>query len=299
MNEWTDADNPVNQYYDSDFPSERYCAYPENFDATTEYQGLRFDVRRYVEIARETGGPVLEACCGTGRVALPLAAAGFDVVGVDISSELLGQLHNKLTREPEELRRHIDIVEQDITELSLNRRNFPLAVIAFNSLLCLPDFGDQCRALEAIARHVATDGTLLVDVVNPLRLPLDGDPVPRAFFTRRNPHNGRTYTRFACMSSLDESHRQKLHGWYDELDESGSVSRRPYSITWRPIFRFELELMLERAGFELVRLEGGHRGEEYTARSPHMFAHARKTGSKAGGAENDGHYRTGNRRGTR
>lgn len=276
MSEWTDGTNPILDYYDSDFPGEQHCRYPENFDATTEYQGLRCDVQRYVEIARETGGPVLEPCCGTGRVALPLAAAGVEVVGVDLSTALLGQLRDKLSREPTALQRRIEIVQQDITALSLARRDFPLALLAFNSLLCLPDFTDQCRALEAIGAHLRAGATLVLDVVNPLALPLGGDPVPKPFFTRRNPHNGRRYTRFASLSAFDELQRQQLYGWYDELDDAGAVSRRSYSVTWRPIFRFELQLMLERAGFEIATLEGGHRREPYTAQSPRMFVHARK-----------------------
>lgn len=277
MNDWTNANNAMNYYYDGDYPGERHCKYPENFDATTEYQGLRYDVPRYIEIARKVGGPILELCCGTGRVALPLAAAGFDVVGVDLSPELLRQFRVKLEQEPEDLRRRIEIVEQDITKLSLTKKDFPLAVVAFNSLLCISDFNEQCRALEAIARHLRTEGLLLLDVVNPLGLPIAGDPVPKPFFTRRNPQNGRMYTRFASMSGFDDMQRQKLHGWYDELDDSGVVTRRTYSITWRPLFHFELRLMLERAGLEIVKLEGGHRGEPYTARSPHMFVHARRT----------------------
>ena len=276
MNDWTDPTSPSLHYYDADYPGPRHCRFPENFDETTEYQGLRFDVPRYVEIAGQTGGPVLELCCGTGRVALPLAEAGFEVVGVDLSPELIRQFRAKLDAEPPELQRRIRIVEQDIAQLSLERRDFPLAVVAFNSLLCLPDFSDQRRALAAIASHLKEGGRLLLDVVNPLQLPIAGDPVPKPFFTRRNPHTGRTYTRFASISPFDEAHRQKLHGWYDELDEGGLVTRRPYSITWRPLFRYELQLMLERAGLEIVKMEGGHRGEAYDAKSPRMFVHAEK-----------------------
>lgn len=277
MNEWTDSANPIQYYYDSDFPSERYCRYPENFDLTTEYQGLRHDIPRYTELARETGGPVLEPCCGTGRVALPLAGAGIDVVGVDISKELLGQFERKLSEESADLQARLELVEQDITNLSLDRQDFPLAIIAFNSLLCLPEFEDQCCALEAIGRHLRPQGLLVLDVVNPLQLPIAGDPVPKPFFTRKNPHNGQVYTRFASLSAFDEFQRQKLYGWYDELDEAGGVTRRSYSITWRPIFRLELQLMLERAGFAVEKIEGGHRREPYTAQSPRMFVLARKT----------------------
>jgi SAM-dependent methyltransferase len=275
MNVWNDDHSAINHYYDGDFPGQTHCRFPENFDEVTVYQGLRFDVSRYVEIASETGGPVLEPCCGTGRVALPLAEAGLEVVGVDLSRELIRQFRSKMEC-AEEARDRITIVEQDITRLALARRDFPLSILAFNSLLCLTDFTDQCSALSAIAAHLANDGLLVIDIVNPLRLPLQGDPVPKPFFTRRNPHTGRQYTRFATLSPLDASHCQRLQGWYDETDESGVVTRRPYSVTWRPIFRYEIELMLRAAGLTIVKVEGGHRGEVYAAESPRMFIHARK-----------------------
>jgi len=278
MNTWQDKDSAINHYYDSDFPAERFCRYPENFDATTHYQGLRYDVARYIEMAHETGGPVLEPCCGTGRVALPLAEAGFDVVGVDLSSELLRQFRSKLESESTELGRRIEIIEQDITQLDLARRDFPLVILAFNSLLCLTGFTDQCLSLEALAAHMKHDGLLLLDIVSPLQLPIAGDSVPKPFFTRRNPHTGRKYTRFAALSPFDESHRQDLYGWYDEVADNGAVTRRQYAVTWRPVFRYEIQLMLERAGLRIERIEGGHQGEPFTVNSPRMFIHARKSG---------------------
>ena len=276
MSVWQDDTSAINHYYDSDFPSEAFCRFPENFDETTVSQGLRFDVPRYVELASDAGGPVLEACCGTGRVALPLARAGFDVVGVDYSPELLRQFAAKIAAYASDLRERIRVEEQDITQMSLGRRDFPLAILAFNSLLCLPDFEAQCRALVAIGAHVRAGGLLLVDIVNPLRLPLEGDAVPKPFFTRRNPHTGRRYTRFATWGPFDAAHRQELRGWYDELDDGGVVTRRTYSVTWRPIFRYEIELMLRTAGFEIDRIEGGHRGEPYDVTSPRMFVQARR-----------------------
>lgn len=56
MNEWTDSNSAMNHYYDGDYPGERHCRYPENFDSITEYQGLRFDVSRYLELAQQVGG---------------------------------------------------------------------------------------------------------------------------------------------------------------------------------------------------------------------------------------------------
>ena len=71
MNVGLDYDHASIEYYDSDYPSPD-GVYPENFDAVTPTQGLAFDLERYQEIASTKSGPILEPCCGTGRVALHL-----------------------------------------------------------------------------------------------------------------------------------------------------------------------------------------------------------------------------------
>jgi SAM-dependent methyltransferase len=263
-------------YYDGDYPSPYTSRFPENFDATTELQGLAHDIDRFREIARDTGGPILELCCGTGRVAIPLARDGHGVTGVDISSGMLARCRENLAQEPAEVRARIGLVEQDITALALPRRDFRFAFCAFNSLLCIPSFAGQSRALEAVAAHLPPGALLALDLVNPLQLKIDGDPVAKPFFTRRNPVTGNLYTRFAMMDPFDAEHRQRLHGWYDEIEPDGRVRRTHYSLYWRPIFRYEAELMLERAGFRIEALEGGHQKEPYTAQSPKMFILARR-----------------------
>jgi SAM-dependent methyltransferase len=219
---------------------------------------------------------LLEPFCGTGRVAIPLARAGIDVTAVDFSRELLAQLGANVARLKLDPSPRLCVIEQDVRSLALDRRDFRVAIVAFNSLLCVPELAGQLAVLESMARHLAEDALLLLDVVNPLDLPVTGTSVPTPFFTRRNPANGRRYTRFAMLGPFDAEHRQKLHGWYDEVDDEGHVRRREYATMWRPIHRFELELMLDKAGFAVAKIEGGHRGEAYSATSPRMFVHARR-----------------------
>ncbi|MBT6683199.1 MAG: class I SAM-dependent methyltransferase, partial [Chloroflexi bacterium] len=57
-----------------------YDAWAEWYDVFYSTAGVE-DVAFYVELARASGGPVLEIGCGTGRVSLPIAAAGIDVLG--------------------------------------------------------------------------------------------------------------------------------------------------------------------------------------------------------------------------
>ncbi len=276
MNAGLTADHSSIHYYDGDYPSQEHSIFPENFDEITAFQGIRHDVGRYADIAAQTGGPILELCCGTGRVAIPLAEQGFQVTGVDVSAAILERFRENLRRAGDGLSERTTLVEQDITELSLEGAKYLLAIIAFNSLLCIPSFDGQLQALQRVAEHLCDDGLLVLDIVNPLRLKIEGDPVPRPFFTRKNPNNGNTYTRFAMFGAFDENQRQRLHGWYDEIERDGTLKRRHYSLHWRPIFRFEIELMLKCAGFRIERLEGGHLKEAFTAQSPRMFIQARK-----------------------
>ncbi len=125
-------------------------------------------------------------CCGTGRVAIPLAKQGFEVTGVDISQGVLDQFRSNIKRSACDSK-HVHIIEQDITSLNLGIKDFKLAIIAFNSLICIPEFNGQRLALKAIGDHLADDGLLVIDIVNPLKLKIEGDSHPKAFFTRKNP----------------------------------------------------------------------------------------------------------------
>ena len=237
---------------------------------------LAHDIARYIEVAKITGGEILELCCGTGRVSIPLLKEGFHITGVDISATLLSRFHKNLEQFDSSLKNQLNLVEQDITELQIENKNHQLAICAFNSLLCITDFNLQLKALKNICDHLTDEGLLLLDLINPLALNFKGDSSPKAFFTRKNIHNGNTYTRFALVDAFDKHQRQRLHGWYDEIDSNGSVTRKPYSLHWRPIFRFEIELMLKDAGFYIEKIEGGHLKEEFTGQSSKMFIHARK-----------------------
>ncbi|MEZ4744403.1 MAG: class I SAM-dependent methyltransferase, partial [Bdellovibrionota bacterium] len=243
----------------------------KNFDSTTKDQGLSDDVQKYIELCEVHGGPILELCCGTGRVAIPLARQGFEVTGVDISSGLLEQFKNNLKFESEPVKAKINLIEQDATKLSLENKNFKVIICAFNSLLCITEFEKQLIFLKKAYDHMDEDGILLLDIVNPINLNHKGDSTPKVFYTRKNIHTGNTFSRISMASPFDENQKQELYGWYDEVMEGGRVKRSHYSLYWRPIFRFEIELMLEKVGLKIEKIEGGHLGEKFKNDSPRMF----------------------------
>jgi SAM-dependent methyltransferase len=278
MNADLPASHPSVDFYDSDYPGIGTTLLAENLDEKLEIQGLAHDIDRYLELARDCPCRVLELCCGTGRVAIPLARAGHAVTGVDISAAMLDRFRAKLDRESCETQARVRLVQQDARLPDSGGERYGLILLAFNSLMLFDSRRDQQQVLARAAASLAPGGRLVVDVVNPLALPLRGDPVPAPFLRRRHPERNRSYTRFAALGPVDANQRQQLHGWYDEVDEAGFVRRTAYSMWWRLLFRGELELMLESCGLDVESVEGGHRREPFRPDSAKLFVLSRPSG---------------------
>jgi SAM-dependent methyltransferase len=120
------------------------------------------DVAFYVEEAVRSGGPVLELGVGTGRIAVPVAAAGVDVVGVDLSAGML-----EVARERAELAGvSVDLRQGDMRSPPVEDA-FPLVICPFRSLLHMETDADRRTALRAVRRLLAADGRLVFDVFAP------------------------------------------------------------------------------------------------------------------------------------
>lgn len=124
------------------------------------------DISFYLDLARESGGPVLEIGCGTGRVLLPIARAGIEIHGVDNSAPMLRILGENLTRETRGVRDKVTLHTGDMREFRLERR-FPLVIIPFGPMQHMFTVADQLRALTSAAAHVAGEGILAFDVFYP------------------------------------------------------------------------------------------------------------------------------------
>jgi SAM-dependent methyltransferase len=101
------------------------------------------------------GGGALELAIGTGRIALPLAARGVRVAGIDLSSDMVAQLQRKSTDIPVEI--------GDMTTTRIDG-TFSLAYIVFNSINNLTTQDAQVACFENAARHLVQGGCLVVEV---------------------------------------------------------------------------------------------------------------------------------------
>ncbi len=210
------------------------------------YRSRREDVEYYVKLARLSGGPVLEYGAGNGRIAIPMARAGVDVVAVDLSGPMLADLRASLQREPVEVRRRVRVVHGDMRKVRLRRR-FPLVIAAFNTILHLYTRKDVEQFLARVRAHLTPRGRFVFDFSVPRGDELVRDPsrsygAPRI----RHPSTGEL-VRYAERFEYDPI-RQVLLVWMDFKPESG---KKPWSVplTHRQFFPREVEALLHYNGF--------------------------------------------------
>lgn len=123
------------------------------------------DLDLYLALADRAGGPVLELAVGSGRLAVPLAEAGYAVTGVDLDPAMLERARWRArSAEPGGADR-LTLVEADLVGLHLaTAGTFGLAFIALNSLLVLPTRAAQQAAVRALAEHLAPGGLAVIDI---------------------------------------------------------------------------------------------------------------------------------------
>ena len=92
--------------------------------------GVEGDVAFYVEEARRAGSPVLELGCGTGRILIPTAEAGVEVVGLDASHDMLMIARCKLEVLAPDVRQRAKLVEGDMRHFAMDRA-FSLITIPY------------------------------------------------------------------------------------------------------------------------------------------------------------------------
>jgi len=193
------------------------------------------DVVAFLAARLPPGASVLELGVGTGRIALPLAAAGFSVTGLDSSPEMLEQLAAKAAAES------ITVIAGDAGDPSVYPRgNFDAVLAVFNLLFNLADLDAQQRCLGAAAGALGTDGLVVVEAFVPRRITeRELELVTRSV----EPH------RVVLIATDADPLTQRIVGNHIELTD-GNVRLRPWTI--RASSPDEIDAMATRAGLVCV-----------------------------------------------
>lgn len=243
-----------------------------------EYNGFHQDVDFYLgRLADErVRGPVLTPGCGTGRVAAPLAAAGYRVSGLDHSEAMLRRARRRRRSLAPEARLRLRFSCQDMTDFRY-RYPFGAVVLAFSTFNLLADAAARRACLECVARHTAPGGLLLADLFNPgaptaaprrsttqFRLPPFGHLVEKIIEELDDPAGGATRVRYSYQERR----------WHDD----GLVDRLEVEFLLARVARTEMSELLGSHGFDVEEVYGDYAGRAFGERRPRMIFQARRLG---------------------
>lgn len=124
------------------------------------------DIGAYLGMAAKFGDPILELGTGTGRLLLPLAERGYEVTGIDSSSEMLDILARKIESLPRAVRRRITVVNADMQDFWL-RRTYAFAFMAYNTLNHLNGKSEVLATLRCVREHLRPQGVFVLDNYTP------------------------------------------------------------------------------------------------------------------------------------
>ncbi|MFQ5558029.1 MAG: class I SAM-dependent DNA methyltransferase [Acidimicrobiales bacterium] len=196
------------------------------------------------------GGPALELAIGTGRIALPLAAGGTRVAGIDISTAMVEKLRAKPGGD------QIEVTIGDFAEVAV-AGSYHLIFLVYNTLFNLLTQDDQVRCFENVAAHLDSGGSFVVEAFVP------------TFLTRLRDD------QYVAAESVGVDEVRLDLGRHDpvaqRLEESHvSISRdgvRLQPIVSRYAWPSELDLMARLAGLRLLERWGGWNREPFTGDS--------------------------------
>jgi SAM-dependent methyltransferase len=252
-----------------------YALSSSSYDEDYAALGYTEDIAFYRDLAVESGGPVLEMGCGTGRILLPTARAGIRVHGLDASPDMLAVLRSKLASEPKEVRERITLSQGDVRNAQVEGK-FTLITAPFRVAQHLLTRADQCAWLRNVKRHLAPGGTLAFDVFQPdfsrFVVPSDWN----LEIERTDPQTGHRLRRYARTVPHNALQLVDIEMRYVAEDSAGKpLSQREGGFTFRWYVRGELENLLELEGFEVLDYWGSFQREPFGEDSRQQVVRAR------------------------
>lgn len=221
-------------------------------------------VRRVAALAEAAGGgPVLELGGGSGRLAIPLAAAGLSTWSVDASPAMVERLRSKPGGD------RVHALVGDMSELALgDAPAFAVVLCAFNTFFNLTSREAQLRCLRRVAALLAPGGRFVVEAF----VPPPEDPEAAAVRAVEPRHIGLDEV-VLTVSRLDPATRTVV-GQHVQIREAG-VRLRPWVLRYAT--PDELDALAAEAGLRLVERHAGWQGEPFSLTSPaHVSAYGRR-----------------------
>ena len=197
---------------------------------------------------------ILELCCGTGRLTLPIAKAGYNISGVDITYSMLEQAKVKAL----EIGLEVDFIQADIRTLDLPEK-YDLIFIPFNSIHHLYQNEDLFQALNVVKNHLKEKGLFLLDCYNPniqYIVEAEKDQKEIAQYITKD---GRKVLIKQKMQYENKSQINRIEWHYYINNEFDSIQ----NLDMRLYFPQELDSYLKQNGFTIIHKFGNFKEEEF------------------------------------
>jgi SAM-dependent methyltransferase len=218
------------------------------------------DVELYLALAARAGGRVLELAVGTGRVAVPLAAAGHRVTGVDNDTHMIDRARARGAAAIAGSGGSLELVEADIVGLALPEGGaFAFGYLALNSLMTLGTRAAQQAAIQALADHLEPGGIAAVDVWLP-----DAEDLSRydgrliLEWARTEPTSGAVVTKTGSAQYDAATGTVALTSVFEEGAQGVPPARWVRHDRLRLVSAEELTGFAETAGLRVETLAGGY-----------------------------------------
>lgn len=230
------------------------------------------DVPFYCAAARQYGGPVLELGCGTGRITLAIAEAGHHIVGLDISERMLERARGKRATLRREARERVHLVQGDMTQFDLGEK-FRTVLIPFRPFQHLLETEEQMACLNCVRTHLARDGRLILDFfqTDPERM---HDPMfqKESQLVEYDLPGGRHVALSERVAAFHRGlQRNDVEMIFRVTHADGKQERLVMAWTLRYFFRYEVEHLLARCGFQLETVYGNFDRSPLGDTSPEMI----------------------------
>jgi len=232
----------------------------------TEMADLPFYSRWLKE---KKNGNILELCCGTGRLTIPLAQEGYTITGVDMNPSMLKQAEEKANESNVSIR----FLQSDIRTLDL-QEEYDLIFIPFNSIHHLYTNLDFFHALISVKKHLKEDGYFLFDCFNPNIHYIVNAEKEEQTIAAYSTKDGRNVVIKQTMvyENTTQINRIKWHyyinGKFDSIQD----------LDMRMFFPQELDAYLSLYGFKVIHKFGGFNEELFENKSDKQVFVCKKRG---------------------
>jgi ubiquinone/menaquinone biosynthesis C-methylase UbiE len=215
-----------------------------------------------LEQAQKFGGPVLDLACGTGRIAIPLAAAGISVVGLDISEPMLDHAREKA----KEMRVEVEWIQGDMTKFELKRK-FNLIIMMGNAFGHLETLESVEGCLSSVRRHLTGKGRFIFNTFNPNLQILTRESSKRFPVTEyTDPDSGE---KMIVTETCEYDKATQLYR-FRRYHQSGK-QETSWDVTLRVFFPQELDALLKYNGFTIETKYGNYDKQPFESCSPYQI----------------------------